>query len=117
VQDVCNTTPETKIKLIKGYLETTCISSYSRHRREFTAGITLISEDNAYLDVSFLALSEDNFFTVTKEMGDYSRYPGDILQRKRLTGSDRFCQKGSQRLGIRISNKVPGRRRKSNKEF
>jgi len=44
---------------------------------------TLISEPGSYLDVSFLALSEDNFLTVTKEMGErlilqgihYSMFP------------------------------------------
>ena len=31
----------------------------------------MISESVAYLDVSFLALSEDKFLTVTKRMGDF----------------------------------------------
>lgn len=41
----------------------------------------------------------------------------NALQRGQLTGSDRFRQEVSQRLGLRISNKGPGRPRKSNKEF
>jgi putative transposase len=37
----------------------------------------------------------------------------DALQRGQLTGSERFRQEISQRLGIRISNKGPGRPRKA----
>jgi len=64
-----------------GTLKQLVFRSYSRPGREFTGGIILITESNAYLeysaylDVSFFALSEDNFLTVTKKMGDYSRYP------------------------------------------
>ena len=41
----------------------------------------------------------------------------DAPQRGQLTGSEKFRQKVSQRLGIRISTKGPGRPRKANKDF
>ena|GEM_PF-3304212 len=52
-----------------GTLKQLVSHSYSRHKRKFTAGIALILEYSTCLDVSFLALSEDKFFTVTKKMG------------------------------------------------
>jgi putative transposase len=39
----------------------------------------------------------------------------NALQRGQLTGSERFRREVSRRLGIRISNKGPGRPQKSNK--
>ncbi len=39
----------------------------------------------------------------------------DALQRGQLTGSERFRREVSRRLGIRISNKGPGRPQKANK--
>ena len=39
----------------------------------------------------------------------------DALQRGQLTGSERFRQEVSRRLGIRISNKGPGRPQKADK--
>ena len=39
----------------------------------------------------------------------------DALQRGQLTGSERFRREVSRRLGIRISNKGPGRPKKANK--
>jgi len=53
-----------------GIMNNLVLRSYSRHRRKFTEGITLISKYSAYLDVSFLALSEGKFFTGTKKMGE-----------------------------------------------
>jgi|GEM_PF-4374192 len=55
---------------LQGTLKQLVFRLYSRHRRKFTAGINLISEFSAYLDVSFLALSDDKFLTVTKKMGE-----------------------------------------------
>jgi hypothetical protein len=55
-----------------GTLKQLVFRSYSRHRRRFNAGITL-----KYLDVSFLALSEDKFNSNREDgrkTGD-SRYP------------------------------------------
>jgi len=61
-----------------GDLATACIAFILRHRRKFTGGIYLISESGAYLDVSFLALSEDKFFTVTKKMGERQVMQGTL---------------------------------------
>jgi hypothetical protein len=59
----------------KGSRQDLVFRSHSRLRREFTAGITLISESDAYLDVSFLALSEDKFLNWNKKADDYARFP------------------------------------------
>ena len=59
--------------LASGYLETMCISFIFEKQQKIYPPIKLISEPGAYLDVSFLALSEDKFLIVTKRMGDYSR--------------------------------------------
>ena len=48
----------------------------------------MIAEYSAYLDVSFLALSEDKFFTVIKKVGDYARYPKVSAGRKQTSSLD-----------------------------
>jgi len=75
--------------LASGDLETACIS-FIRHKG------TLISEYSVYFDVSVLALSEDNFFTVTKKMGDYSMF--SLSSSLQSQTESQFCRKGRSSL-------------------
>ena len=54
---------------ISGDLETACISFIFEAQKRIYRSITLLSAYSVYLDVSFLALSEDKFFTSNEEDG------------------------------------------------